>query len=64
MVEPEIQKADHGVQPNPRMNESNNIEWQLSIKKGDTRELTFKYSVESPLNKEVEERTVSPPKSR
>eukprot|EP00118_Oscarella_pearsei_P000562 m.5253 g.5253 ORF g.5253 m.5253 type:complete len:601 (+) comp12617_c0_seq1:69-1871(+) len=59
LVEPEIRKPEHGQMSNPRLNEFNNIEWDLMLKPNDKRELTFKYSVDSPFGKKIEEKTVS-----
>ena len=54
-MEPVIAKQKQGgPPPNPKLNPQNNVEWRLELKPGETRSVTVHYTVEFPVNKQVE----------
>ncbi len=55
LVEPVIAKQKQGAPaPNPKLNSQNNVEWRLELSPGESRSVTIYYTVEFPVNKEVE----------
>lgn len=55
LVEPVIGKVKSGVPPpNPHLSPQNNVEWRLELGPNESRSVTIQYTVEFPVNKEVE----------
>lgn len=52
LLEPAIKKEKSGA--NIRINKKNNLEFNLSIETGKTEEITIKYTIEHPSDKEIE----------
>ena len=54
-MEPVIAKQKQGAPaPNPKLNSQSNVEWRLELSPGESRSVTIYYTVEFPVNKEVE----------
>ncbi len=55
LLEPVIAKQKQGSPSlNPKLNSQNNVEWRLELGPGESRSVTIYYTVEFPVNKEVE----------
>ncbi|CAH8650602.1 hypothetical protein MS3_00002923 [Schistosoma haematobium] len=55
LLEPTIKHPEKYDKNRPiRMNKFNNVEWDLDLGPGEIRELTLKYSVEHPINEDLD----------
>ncbi|CAH8591369.1 unnamed protein product [Schistosoma turkestanicum] len=55
LLEPTIKHPEKYDKNKPiRMNKFNNVEWDLDLGPGEIRELTLKYSVEHPVNEDLD----------
>ncbi|VDP67929.1 unnamed protein product [Echinostoma caproni] len=55
LIEPSIKHPEKYDRNKPiRMNKFNNVEWDLDLQPGETRELTLKYSIEHPANEDLD----------
>ncbi|VDQ00868.1 unnamed protein product, partial [Trichobilharzia regenti] len=55
LLEPTIKHPEKYDRNKPiRMNKYNNVEWDLDLGPGEIRELTLKYSVEHPINEDLD----------
>ncbi|KAG5443707.1 Protein f37c4.5 [Clonorchis sinensis] len=55
LLEPVIKHPEKYDRNKPiRMNKSNNVEWDLDLGPGETKELTLKYSIEHPANEDLD----------
>ncbi|CAH8643680.1 unnamed protein product [Heterobilharzia americana] len=55
LLEPTIKHPEKYDRNKPiRMNKFNNVEWDLDLGPGEIRELTLKYSVEHPINEDLD----------
>jgi hypothetical protein len=55
LIEPVIKHPEKYDRSKPiRLNKFNNIEWELEIPPGESKELTLKYAVEHPIAEEVD----------
>ena len=50
LVEPAIKKDSTSI----RINKQNNLEFDLNLASGKTEEITIKYSIDHPSDKEIE----------
>jgi len=59
LLEPVIKHPERYDPSKPiRMNKMNNVEWEVEIPAGQFTELTLKYSIDHPINEEVETNVV------
>ena len=55
LQEPVIKHPEKYDKSKPiRINKQNNVEWDLEINPGESKEVTLKYVVEYPVNEDVE----------
>ncbi|KAA3678793.1 uncharacterized protein DEA37_0008751 [Paragonimus westermani] len=55
LLEPVIKHPEKYDRTKPiRMNKSNNVEWDLDLGPAETKELTLKYSIEHPVNEDLD----------
>ncbi len=57
-MEPAFKQVKYDPTKPIRLNKMNNVEWDLEIPAGETKELLMKYSVEHPAGEEVESNVV------
>lgn len=54
-MEPVVAKVKPGnPPPNPNLTSQNAVTWWVELQPGEAKELTVKYTVEYPRNKEIE----------
>ena len=55
LIEPPVKHSDkHDKNKTVKINKVNNIQWDLLITSGETKELVTKYTVDHPISEEVE----------